>query len=66
MNKGALVFGFILLVLGLFVYVYVDTGGDFSADQYNILGLILVIAGLLFAAVGFFYPPKRKPANTEQ
>jgi len=66
MNRGALVFGFVLLVLGLFVYVYVDTGGDFSADQYNILGLILVIAGLVFATLGLFYPPKSKPANTEQ
>jgi hypothetical protein len=59
-------FRVILLVLGLFVYVYVDTSGDYSADQSNTLGLILVIAGLVFAALGFFHTPKRVASNTEQ
>lgn len=56
-NIGLLLFGIGLLLMGIAVYLYPDNRGWFQA-----LGLILIVVGIVFAALGFFYPSKRTPS----
>ncbi len=63
-NRGLLLFGAILLVIGLATYLYQDTTSRFRSDwsyPYQNLGLILTFAGVIFMALGFLYPLQRTP-----
>ena len=64
-NKGLLLFGIILLVIGLiacFYSVTEEAGTYYATTTYpyqSPVGIILTVAGIVFAALGFFYSPKR-------
>jgi len=71
-NKGLLLFGIILLLIGLVAsfYVQVETfttswGEVWEVSRnypYQGIGIVLVLAGIIFVAIGFFYSPqKREP-----
>jgi hypothetical protein len=80
-NKGLLLFGAILLLIGLVASFYAqvrmesvwkfDTQppnyGHFEVEEtsrsypYQGIGIILVAAGIVFIALGFFYPSQRTP-----
>jgi len=79
-NKGLLIFGILLLLIGLgasfysqailnsiWVYdpnnpldlghrEYVEIGRTYP---YQSLGMVLVLAGIIFVALGFFYSPRK-------
>jgi len=64
-STGLLLFGIILLVIGLFADFYSVTeeaGTYYATTTYpyqSPIGILLTVAGIAFAALGFFYPPKR-------
>lgn len=63
-NKGLLLLGIILLVIGLAAYLYQDKTSPFRSEwsyPYQTLGLVLTFAGIIFIALGFLYPLQRTP-----
>ena len=66
-NKGLLLFGIILLVIGLFADFYSVT--KVISEWYNItettypyqspIGILLTVAGIVLTALGLFFSPKR-------
>ena len=63
-NKGLLVFGVILLVIGLVASFYqeqhyVHDVGTQTVTPYQSVGIILAVAGIMLAVLGFLYSPKR-------
>jgi hypothetical protein len=63
-NKGLLLFGIILLVVGLVASFYQEQHyvyhvGYQTVTPYQSVGIILAIAGIIFVALGFFYPSQR-------
>mgnify|MGYP007042397627 CR=1 FL=1 len=70
-NKGLLIFGAILLVTGLVASFYKETHhiygvGDVVVIPYQTLGIVLVLAGIIFVALGFLYPSQRTPPPPPQ
>lgn len=69
-NKGVIIFGIILLVLGLVASSYHEltpAPGSYCmlmAYPYLIIGLVLSLAGLVFIALGFLYSPRKTPPPT--
>jgi uncharacterized membrane protein len=72
-HQGFLIFGIILLVIGLVAYFYVEVEvtktevypGYFlthSRKEYPYQGIstILIIAGIILTALGFVYPLQKK------
>ena len=57
-NEGLIVFGIILLIIGLFASFY-ET--DYYDYPYQTLGIILSIAGIIIVVLGFLYPSRRTP-----
>ena len=67
-NKGLALFGIVLLAIGLLAYFYYYPTG-YAPNQtlhypYQTAGIVLVIAGIVFVALGFFYSPK-KPLTSQ-
>jgi len=65
-NKGLLLFGIILLVVGLVASFYQEQHyvyhvGYQTVTPYQTVGIILAVAGIAFVALGFFYPMQRTP-----
>jgi len=68
-NKGLLVFGVILLLIGLVAsfYVQVETFTTSWGEVWEVgrnypyqgIGIVLVLAGIIFVAIGFFYSPRK-------
>jgi uncharacterized membrane protein HdeD (DUF308 family) len=67
-NKGLIVFGIILLIIGLIASFYpiTKTSGDAAYNipatytyPYQTLGIILTISGIIFVALGLLYPSHR-------
>ena len=65
-NKGIFIFGIILLLIGLGASFYEkreylpEWGYDVSRGYpYQVIGTILVLAGIVFIALGFFYSPRK-------
>lgn len=54
-----LIFGSVLLVIGLIAYFYPDTNRIPYIYPYQTMGIILTIAGLLFAVLSFVIKEKR-------
>jgi vacuolar-type H+-ATPase subunit I/STV1 len=64
-NKGILLFGIILLLIGLVASFYMHrlNPGYVPARYdypYQGIGIVLVLAGIVFVALGFFYSPRRQ------
>lgn len=61
-NMGLLIFGIILLLIGLGASFYQDRSSPFSSDwwyPYQTVGIVLVLAGIIFVASGFLYSPRK-------
>ena len=58
-NFGVLAFGIILLLVGLVASFYQEDvyGTLIVRYPYQEFGIVLVVAGIAFIAIGFFYPP---------
>jgi len=59
-NKGLVLFGVILLLIGLVASFYPETYyGYVLRYPYQTVGIILLLAGIVFIALGFFYSPRK-------
>jgi vacuolar-type H+-ATPase subunit I/STV1 len=74
-NKGLLLLGIILLVIGLAASLYekIETGNvlgyTYSVSRgypYQSIGVILAVAGIVFVALGFLYSSQRIPPPPPQ
>lgn len=74
-NKGLIIFGIILLAIGLFASFYQKTQhvigvGDETVTPYMNVGIVLIVAGIVFVALGFLYSPRKTspppPSNPQQ
>jgi O-antigen/teichoic acid export membrane protein len=78
-NKGLIIFGIVLLIIGLIASVYPVTKTIFEIGlgthdtltyPYQTLGIILSIAGIIIVVLGFLYPSHRTlpppPTNPQQ
>lgn len=62
-NKGLLLIGIILLVIGVALSLYkedlgMNGGVTQTAHPYRIIGITLVVTGIIFMALGFLYSPR--------
>jgi drug/metabolite transporter (DMT)-like permease len=62
-NKGLFLIGIILLIIGVALSLYkkdlgMNDGVMQTAYPDQILGIILVVAGLVLMVLGFFYSPR--------
>jgi drug/metabolite transporter (DMT)-like permease len=62
-NKGLLLIGIILLVIGVVLSLYkedlgINGGAMRTAYPYQVVGIILVVAGIVFMTLGFLYSPR--------
>jgi vacuolar-type H+-ATPase subunit I/STV1 len=66
-NKGLVIFGIILLAMGLFASFYHVTRHIFVGDHpdgdetiYTLrnVGIVLIVAGIIFISLGFLYSPR--------
>lgn len=57
-----MIFGVVLLAVGLIAYFYpaIDEWGDIYAYPYQNIGIILTIAGIVFAGLSFFVKATRE------
>jgi TRAP-type uncharacterized transport system fused permease subunit len=63
-NKGILLFGIILLIIGVVASFYSRTEYPEYGRMtypYQSIGILLVVAGIIFVALGFLYPSHRTP-----
>jgi ABC-type antimicrobial peptide transport system permease subunit len=75
-NKGLVIFGIILLAIGLVASFYSQRKYPTSAYDYSVMypyqnvGIILIVAGIVFVALGLLYPsrkiPPPPPSNSQQ
>jgi hypothetical protein len=76
-NKGLIVFGIILLLIGLVASFYqeqhIASGDGLSGIEtvtpYRNVGIVLVVAGIVFIELGRLYPSHRtlpSPTNPQQ
>lgn len=74
MQNGLVAFGIILLLAGASASVYPEvktiyepfSGQTFEISRtypYQTLGMILVVAGIILSAIGFFYTPQKPPTS---
>ena len=63
MSKMVLIFGSMLLVIGLIAYFYPDTNLRPYRYPYQTMGIILTLAGIFFAGLSFVI--KEKKANPQ-
>ena len=62
-NKALLLIGIILLVIGVVLSLYKEdlgtSGGIMrTAYPYQIIGIVLAVAGIVLMVLGFFYSPR--------
>jgi uncharacterized membrane protein len=62
-NKGLIVFGIVLLIIGLVASFYKDPY-YYKSYPYQTLGIILSIAGIIIVVLGFLYPSHKTPLPT--
>jgi uncharacterized membrane protein len=67
-NKGLIVFGIILLIIGLvasfYSEQYISSSYPYqklSYQPYQIIGILLDVAGIVFVALGLLYPTRKTP-----
>ena len=65
-NKGLVIFGIILLIIGLVASFYLEQHyvshvGYQTVTPYQSVGIILAVAGIVFIALGFLYPSRKTP-----
>jgi uncharacterized membrane protein YidH (DUF202 family) len=74
-NKGLVIFGIALLLVGLFASFYQVTRhiviGNFVDGNETItplmnVGIVLIVAGIIFLALGFLYRPRKTPVPQRQ
>ena len=70
-NKGLLLFGIILLVIGLVASFYqeqhyVSHVGYQTVTPYQSVGIMLDLVGIVFIALGFVYPLQRTLSSSQQ
>ena len=53
-NKGLLLIGIILLVIGVVLSLYKEE----TAFPYQVVGIFLVVAGIICMVLGFLYSPR--------
>jgi len=59
-NLGVLAFGIILLLIGLVASFYPERYYSVTVRYpYQNIGIVLVVAGIIFVALGFFYSPRK-------
>jgi drug/metabolite transporter (DMT)-like permease len=61
-NKGLIVFGIVFGVIG--VLLSLQRVGYYYSDltyPYQTIGIVLVIAGIVFVALGLLYSPRKIP-----
>lgn len=66
-NKGLVIFGIILLVIGLVASFYhaTETYEGLTFDKgypYQTIGILLDVAGIVFVALGLLYPSRKMPS----
>jgi drug/metabolite transporter (DMT)-like permease len=66
-NKGLVIFGIILLVIGLVASFYHETwqtsyGPIDKGYPYQTIGIVLAVAGIVFVALGLLYPSRKTPS----
>jgi len=69
-NKGILIFGIILLLIGLGASFYYESKSIFGIEYlrtypYQTIGIALVLVGAAFIGLAIFYSP-RKTETTKQ
>ena len=62
-NKGLLLIGITLLITGAALSLYKEdlgmSGGVMqTAHPYQIVGIVLIVAGIILMALGFLYSPR--------
>jgi uncharacterized membrane protein len=65
-NKGLVIFGIILLAIGLVASFYAQRKYPNSLDEemtypYQSIGILLDVAGIVFVALGLLYPSRKTP-----
>lgn len=66
-NKGLIVFGIVLLIIGLVASFYQEqvTSSSYpykeTVTPYQSVGILLDVAGIVFVALGFLYSPRKTP-----
>ena len=65
-NKGLVIFGIVLLAIGLVASFYQETHlvyqvGYQTVTPYQSTGILLDVAGIVFVALGFLCPSKKTP-----
>jgi len=69
-SKEMLILGIILLLIGLVTSLYYESKTIFGVEYmrtypYQSIGIVLVLVGAVFIALGFLYPPRKtEPAKT--
>ena len=65
-NLGSLIFGIILLLIGLAVSFYNSGAGYYGGGNYyhsfypyQTVGIILILVGVVFVGLGLFYSPRK-------
>jgi len=71
-NKGLMLFGIIFLVIGLVASFY-EIATWFDHEEiikreypYQTIGIMLDLVGIVFIALGFFYPMQKTPPPPPQ
>jgi drug/metabolite transporter (DMT)-like permease len=62
-NKGLIIFGIILLAIGLVASFYSQMDHFYGRMTYPYqgIGIVLDIGGIVFTALGFLYSPRKTP-----
>jgi drug/metabolite transporter (DMT)-like permease len=66
-NKGLIVFGIALLIIGLVASFYQEqvTSSSYpykeTVTPYQSVGILLDVAGIVFVALGLLYPTRKTP-----
>lgn len=58
-NMGILIFGIILFLIGLVASFYPEQYYDIVRYPHQNLGIVLILAGIVFTALGFLYSPRK-------
>jgi O-antigen/teichoic acid export membrane protein len=67
-NLGSLIFGVVLLVIGLVASFYESSTYSNYYNRYEpngmypyqTVGIVLILVGIVFVGLGLFYSPRRK------
>ena len=68
-NKGILIFGIILFLIGLVASFYPEYYSETTIIKgypYQNIGIVLVLAGIIFVAIGFLYSPRTSETKEKE